>query len=84
MTYDTKSKILHTGVYEKVKLTKLEHKLLICLSSGNLATYEEMTRYLHTSVSGILKLRSRLAYKQLNVNVVRGLGFRIDNEIYFR
>lgn len=86
MTYDTKRRILCTGVYEEVKLTKLEHKLLICLSSGNLATYEEMANYLKNSKDSLRVLKNKLILKtkfQIEIVVIQGEGYRLDNEIYF-
>lgn len=86
MTYDTGKRILHTGVYEEVKLTKLEHKLLICLSSGNLATYEEMANYLKNSKDSLRVLKNKLILKtkfQIEIVVIQGEGYRLDNEIYF-
>lgn len=84
MTYDTKDKILHIGVYEKVKLTNLENKLLICLSSGNVATYEDMTKYLKVSKCKLKQLKGRIMRKGLRVETARGVGFKLADEVYFK
>ncbi len=87
MTYDTKRRILCTGVYEEVKLTKLEHKLLICLSSGNMMTYEEMMNYLRISKNRLKILKSKLSLKtkfQLKINAFCNIGYKLKNEIYFK
>ena len=86
MTYDTKRRILHTGVKEKVKLSRTEHFLLICLSSGNVATYKEITKYLRIKQTSLNSLRMRLNRKtknQLKIKSIRGVGYILESEIYF-
>lgn len=91
MTYDTKNRILHTGVYEKVKLTKLQHKLLVCLSSGNAVSIKEIAEYSHGVFDKytdyairrtIFKLRVKTK-KQLKIKTVNKFGYRLESEIYF-
>jgi len=92
MTHDTKNRVLHTGVYQKIDLTTLENKLLICLSSGNVRTYKEISKYLygfcskHTieAVRNHVSILKRKSKKRLNIKVIRGIGYRLDSEIYFK
>ena len=87
MTYNLKEKTLHTGVREKFKLNQNEHFLLICLSSGDIATYNEMSEYLYLSEKRLHALRLRLIEKtknNLKIKIVRGIGFILENEIYFK
>lgn len=84
MTYNIKNRVLQVGVYEKVKLSKKEHKLLICLSSRNIATYEEMTEYLKVSKTNLMVLKLRLLRKtKLKIKVISRVGYRLEDEIYF-
>lgn len=92
MTYDTKNKVLYTGVREKINITGIEHKILICLSSGDLRKYEEISQYIYETSDKYTKknisihvsiLRNKTK-KQLKITAVRGRGFRLDNEIYFK
>lgn len=91
MTYDTKRRILHTGVYKKIELTTMENKLLICLSSGNVRTYKEISKYVygfcskHTieAVRAHVSILKRKSERRLNIKVIRGIGYRLESEIYF-
>ena len=91
MLYDTKKHELWLGVREKVDLTNKENKLLICLASGNVATYEEMSRYLYGVYNACTKNcvmvhSNRLIAKckgQLKIKTVREVGYRLENEIFF-
>ena len=86
MIYDTKNRILHTGVHEETKLSPREHELLICLSSGKLATYEEICQYMKITEVNFKSLKSRfidkLEYK-LHIKMVRNVGMILEDEIYF-
>lgn len=86
MTYDTKNKVLHYGVYDEVKLTNLEHKFLICLSGGKTTTYREIKQYLNAGYD-IRRLKNNLEVKtgfELKIKRIYGIGYRLENEIYFR
>ena len=86
MTYDTKERILHIGVYKKVKLTELQHKLLICLSLGNATDYEEIEKYLEVSKEALSALKIRLMQKtnyELKIKTINCTGYRLDNELFF-
>lgn len=87
MTYDTRNRILQIGVHEEVKLTNLEHKFLICLSSGDVVSYEEMTKYLKCGKGSLSILKARLERKtkfELQIKVCFGRGYEIINDIYFK
>lgn len=86
MTYDTKNKILHFGVYDEVKLSQLEHKFLICLSSGKTATYKEIKQYLNIDYN-LNRIRSSLERKtgfELKIKNICKIGYRLEKEIYFK
>lgn len=86
MTYNTKEKILQIGVYEKVKLTHKEHKLLICLSSNNTAKYEDILKELAISMNDLRRLKQRLMIDtkcELKIRTVKSTGYRLMSEIYF-
>lgn len=91
MTYDTKRRILHTGVREKVELSQIEHKILICLSSGNAVTHEEISKYLYGVYDEYTKKLVRqfihfIRFKtknQLKVKTIIGVGYILESEIYF-
>lgn len=49
MIFDCKTRILHINEEEKIKLTKPEEKLLICLATNNAIRYSEIKKYTGTS-----------------------------------
>ncbi len=90
--YDTKNKVLQLGVFEKVKLTDIEDKILICLSSGNVRNHEEISKYVYqrydehsdnTIRTHMSKLRRKTNH-DLKIKTVQGSGYRLMSEIYFR
>lgn len=86
MTYDTKNRILHYGVYDEVRLSKLEHKFLICLSSGKTTLYQEIKQYLNVGYD-LSRMKNNLENKtgfELRIKKIHGIGFRLENEIRFR
>lgn len=88
MTYDTGKRILYIGNVKRMKLSKMEHKLLICLSSGNVATFDEIQGSLMLKDSSyvrvlILRLIEKVEY-YLTIRTVTGVGYRLDSEIYFK
>lgn len=86
MTYNTKSKILQIGKFEKVKLTHREHKLLICLSNSNIARYEDILRDLGISMNDLRRLKKRLlddTGHQVEIKTLTGVGYKLISEIYF-
>lgn len=86
MTYNTKERILQIGVYEKVKLTYKEHKLLICLSSNNTAKYEDVLKELAISMNDLRRLKQRLIIdtkRELIIMTVKNSGYRLLSEVYF-
>lgn len=87
MTYNTRERILQIGVYEKVKLTHKEHKLLICLSSNNVARYEDILQELSITMNDLRRLKQRLLNDtkyQLNIQTVKEKGYRLMSEVYFK
>ncbi len=86
MTYDTRNRILQIGVHEEVELTNLEHKLLICLSSGETMSYPEIKQYLKIDYN-LSRLRRNLEVKtgfELKIKNVYKSGYRLESEIYFK
>ena len=87
MTYDTKNKILQIGVYEKVKLSYREDRLLICLSNNNIAKYEDILKELGMSMNELRRLKQRLledTRHQVKIKTVSGVGYKLEDEIYFK
>lgn len=86
MVYYAEERKLHIGVYERVYLTELEHKLLICLSNNELVTHNEIKKYLN------IKYRpSKLIYQlieksnyELHIENVHGRGYYLKDELYFK
>lgn len=88
MTYDTRKRILYIRDDKEMRLSKLEHKLLICLSSGNVATFDEIQKSLMLKDTSyvrvlILRLIEKVEY-YLTIRTVTGVGYRLDSEIYFK
>lgn len=88
MTYDTGKRILYVRDDKEIKLSKLEHKLLICLSSGNVAKFDEIQKSLMLNSSSYIRvLICRLIEKTdfyLTIRTIVGVGYRLDTEIYFK
>lgn len=90
MMYDTKNRILHTGVYETKNITKIEHKFLVALKGGNFVTCEELCEKIygklderHLNCIRVLKCRLRKkTKKELEIENKIGLGYRIKNLYY--
>lgn len=93
MTYNCESRILQTGVFEKTKLTIKESKILICLSSGKIATHDEISRYVYglnksdkytknATAVGMAGLRNKTK-KELIITAINDIGYKLENEIYF-
>ena len=87
MVYDTKKHLLISGK-KGIKLSKLEHKLLICLSSTNIVTYEEILKYIYNfdmkRIHAIRNLINRFRIKtELDVRTVQGRGFILKSRIYY-
>lgn len=86
MTYNTRKKVLWIGVREKVKLTKKEHRLLISLANNQITTYREIMKYLDIERPSLPRIKNNLERKtkfELRIQVVRGRGYILENEIYF-
>ena len=80
MIYLTKEKYLYV---RPVKLTRQEEKLLFMLASNEVLTYEEMKKKGLDRVSASA-LKSRLMDDTgLKVWTVKGVGFRLDDNIWF-
>lgn len=81
MTYDTRNRVLHTGVFEQVKISKIEERLLVCLTRNVAVSYEEINEYVKgTNLSRTMK---SLNEKGLKIERLRGYGLRLVDEIYF-
>ncbi len=86
MVYDTKNRILQIGVYEKVKLSYREDKLLVCLSSNEVERYEDILKELGISMNELRRLKKRLLEDtkyELEIKTVSGVGYRLVSEVYF-
>jgi hypothetical protein len=82
VTYNCKNRVLQTGVYEKVKLNPTENKLLICLSSCNCRSYQELEEYIQkTNISRIVNNLRRKS--GLRIITRKNFGTRLEDEIYF-
>ncbi len=88
MTYDTGKRILYVRADTGIKLSKLEHKLLICLSSENLTSFDEIQKRLELKDANYVRvLIFRLIEKTeyyLTIRTIAGAGYRLDTEIYFK
>lgn len=88
MTYDTGKRTLYVRDNKEIKLSRLEHKLLICLSSGNVATFDEIQKRLTLHDSNYVRvLICRLIEKTefyLTIRTIVGVGYRLDSNIYFK
>lgn len=85
MTYDKENKTLQTGVYEKVKLTHREHELLIYLLINSTAKYEDVLKELGISINNLRRLKQRLVKDtKISIRTITGVGYRLENEIYFK
>lgn len=90
MTYDTKNRILHTGVYTTEKITKIEHKFLMALEGENFVSYEEICEKIygeydeyHLGCIRIIKFRlMEKTNNELGIETKTGLGYRIKNLYY--
>ena len=81
MTYDTRNRMLHIKDDKQVKLSKIEERLLVCLSRNVAVSYEEINEYVKgTNLSRTMK---SLNEKGLKIERLRGYGLRLVNEIYF-
>jgi len=84
MTYETRNKRLKIGVYEEIKLTDREDKLLMCLSNNDVARYEDIMKKLGISMNELRRLKKRLVEDTvLNIKTINGVGYRLEDEIYF-
>jgi hypothetical protein len=82
MVYETKTRYLHTGVRDIVKLNPTENKLLICLSSCNCRSYQELEEYIQkTNISRIVNNLRRKS--GLRIITRKNFGTRLEDEIYF-
>jgi DNA-binding response OmpR family regulator len=89
MIYDTKNRFLFRGM-KAIRLSKLERKLIILLSSKKLSTYEEMAKYLYDSDFQTKEMSIRTLIKRfkektkLNVVARHGRGYILKDDIYFK
>ena len=73
--------MLHIKDDKQVKLSKIEERLLVCLSRNVAVSYEEINEYVKgTNLSRTMK---SLNEKGLKIERLRGYGLRLVNEIYF-
>lgn len=81
MVYDVKNRFLHTIYGDIVRLNKVEHKMLICLSDGNCAKYDDIEKYV--AKNNIGRIVHHLREKGLNIQVKPKIGLILKDEIYF-
>jgi len=83
MVYDTQNRILHIGIWEKIRVTEKEHKLMICLSCGDFVSYSEIGRY--TKALSAVKLVEEFREKtKLNIEIKNDISVRLAEEIKFK
>lgn len=84
MIYDTSTRMLSYNKGNTVKISKLQHKLLICLSSGNAVSYKELEDYVGSK--HINKIKHELIDKTiywLKIETIKGYGLILKSDIYF-
>ena len=89
MVYDTKNRFLFRGM-KAIRLSKLERKLIVLLSSKKLSTYEELAKNLYDSNFETKEMSIRTLIKRfrdktrLNVTTLYGRGYILKDDIYFK
>ncbi len=84
MVYNTFSRILTTDKGKEIKLSKLHHLMLICLSNETIVTREELEEF--TGSFNIYKLKCDFLKRvkhNIKIRTVRGIGFILESKIYF-
>lgn len=91
MIYELKNRVLILRNGSRIKLTPLEHKLLIAISDNATTFYktillkmygfddEELKRSLANVKNRIYKKT-----KQLKIRTIIDIGYRLETEIYFK
>lgn len=80
MIYLTNNKELYNRC---VKLTNKEEKMLFLLASNEVLTFEELEKQGFSKTSSRL-VKSRLVEKtHIRIHTIAGLGYRLDEQIYF-
>ncbi len=87
--YDVKTRYFTKDNGEKVKLSRLEHKLLIALSNEKLTFYDDISQYLYKSkykftqegVRGIKKLLIKKT--NLNIRAINSRGYILESDVYY-
>lgn len=86
MIYKTKERRLYINDAFYIKLSEEEHRLLICLSSGDFVTYKEILNFLHINNSNFRRLKHRFCQKTkyiLHVKTKKNEGLILKEKIYF-
>ena len=90
MIYDTKNRLLIKGNNHKVKLTRLEHKLLIALSNGRMTLYDEISEYMYgckfeLTQNPLSAIKSNLCKKtNLKIKTVNGWGYILETNMFYK
>ena len=92
MIYELKEKKLILKNGRQIKLTPLEHKLLIALSDNSTTTYETILLKMYglgeyqILKNSLAEVKKRLSNKtkQLKIIVLSNIGYRLETEIYYK
>ena len=90
MVYDTKNRLLIKGNHHKVKLTKLEHKLLIALSSEKMTLYDEISEYMYGCKFNFVQntlpvIKSNLCKKaNIKIKAMSSRGYILKTDIVYK
>lgn len=81
--YFPEDKVLQRQGYKYSRLTPSENKLLICLSTGNLESIEELTKYLKITETNLRIIKKRLVDKtKLNIEAITNSGYILRDYLF--
>lgn len=87
MVYDTKNRFLTKENGENIKLTKLEHKLLIALADEKLTFYNKiielvygykLKRYIHHIKNNLCKKTG------LKIRAINNKGYILESDVFYK
>ena len=84
MIYDTATRTLFYNSANSVRVSKLQHRLLVCLSSGDAVKYKDLENYVGSK--HINKIKYELIYKTiywLEIETIKGYGLILKSDILF-
>lgn len=92
MIYELKNRTLILRNGKRIKLTPLEHKLLIALSDNSITPYKTILLKMYglddyqLLKNSLAEVKKRLlkTTKQLKITVLNRIGYKLETEIYFK